>query len=437
MASQSDIARQIRQLEENICQAQATVADLKKANDNGADEDDDNSRSARDAAPRPRPRPRVRRRASFGSDDDVYFSRYERRLLDSCLEYARTGDECMLTNGSAPNVKTERPGTENAEIEKLERANAAARAAQAGQKRKRAAAVRLDVSGLAASLPEVDGVRGEEPERLVAILPVCLDAVYSEDEEASRPTKKTKKEAPPAPKFKPTPQRPLPTPLWTRPTSPPVSPASRANTFRLPDANLMSRFQVIKAGAKQTPTSQRKSTASEPSPGHQSASQKDKSANVPHPSPAHKGDKKKSRSAVSSFFPFKFIVRYNNAPKTSLDFHNSIDLQDDISDFWHRLSELILTWESRAGAFWEWELAKPSRKKCLRVCVSSALAKKRTKWRVGDDGFFAFQDCASRALPCFTWVRNNDEQEGEQDAEAKGEFWCLPVHEELGIYLRL
>lgn len=292
-------------------------------------------------------------------------------------------------------------------------------------KRTREEAVRLDVSGLAASLPNLDS-GGQESKRLLVTLPIRFAQV--DDEEYSRPTKKTKRQARPAPKFEPTPQKPLPTPRWTRPTSPSMLPASRANTFRLPDASLMSRFQASKAGAKQTPASQHKSTASESSPGHRGASQKDKSANVPHPSPAHNSDKKKSKSAVSSFFPFKFVVRYDNSPKTSFDFHDSKDLQDDISDFWHRLSELVLTWESRAGAFWEWELAKPSRKKGVRVCVSIALAKKRTKWRIGDDGFFACQDCASRALPCFTWVRNDDEQ-GE-DEEEKGEFRCLPVHEE-------
>lgn len=54
--------------------------------------------------------------------------------------------------------------------------------------------------------------------------------------------------------------------------------------------------------------------------------------------------------------------------------------------------------------------------------MSRALAKKRTKWRIGDDGFFACADCASLGLPCFTWVRDEDEE------EEGGEFWCLPVH---------
>lgn len=260
---------------------------------------------------------------------------------------------------------------------------------------------------------------------MLVTLPVCFDAAYVEDEEASRPTKMNKKQNRPAPKFKPTSQKPLPMPLWTRPAQPLAPPGT---AFRMPNANLMSRFLASKAGAKRTSTDQQKSAATKTASNHQSASHKDTSANVLPHSSTPKGHKKKSKFAVQSFFPFKFIVRYNNANQTSFDFHDFKDLQNDMSDFWHRLSELVLTRESRAGAFWRWELEKPSRKKGVRVCVSSALAKKRKRWRRDDAGFFACQDCASRALPCITWVRHGGEQDGNEEAE--GEFWCLPVHEE-------
>jgi hypothetical protein len=116
-----------------------------------------------------------------------------------------------------------------------------------------------------------------------------------------------------------------------------------------------------------------------------------------------------------------------------------------MSSFWKTLASLRDKWEERAGAEWAWEVQKKFRVRgkgsgefyyFKRVCVTSKLDNKPTRWRRGDAGFFACLDCAGAAMPCFTWVRGEDaggEEDGEGDgvfgAAPKGEFWCLPVHE--------
>ena len=132
------------------------------------------------------------------------------------------------------------------------------------------------------------------------------------------------------------------------------------------------------------------------------------------------------RSQYSEFTPFifKFIISYTNADKTEYSFHASTDLADAMSAFWHLLRRLQGTWEDAAGADWAWEFQKPARRG-RRLCVSSKLAKRRTVWREGDEGFFACGECVALGRPCFTWV-------GDENAEGAfaGEFWCLPVMEE-------
>lgn len=151
--------------------------------------------------------------------------------------------------------------------------------------------------------------------------------------------------------------------------------------------------------------------------------------------------------AETPTFTFKFIVSYSDPhPRLAsypsdidIDYHASADMADALPDFWPLLGTLLDEWETFAGADWSWELQKPdaSNKKGKRYCVQSKLAGVPTKWRVGDEGFFACHNCAMAGRPCFTWVEDQDAKwvwQGEDDGglgeEARGEFWCLPVHVE-------
>ena len=123
---------------------------------------------------------------------------------------------------------------------------------------------------------------------------------------------------------------------------------------------------------------------------------------------------------------------------------DSDTLKDKMSSFWKTLASLRNKWEEQAGAEWAWEVQKKVKtrgrarggsgaSRIKRFCVSSRLADKPTRWRRGDSGFFACLDCARAADPCFTWVGDEDggvEGGDEVFGAPKGEFLCLPVHED-------
>ena len=143
-------------------------------------------------------------------------------------------------------------------------------------------------------------------------------------------------------------------------------------------------------------------------------------------------------------FAFKFVgnyanrtgSRYTNLKVTTATMHNTPSV------FWNRLSPLSEKWEEQAGAYWAWEFQKRSSGGRVggedgmprRYCITSRLAKRRTRWRPEDNGFWACMNCTEAARPCFTWITDidggygNGEDAGEVFGAPKGEFWCLPVH---------
>lgn len=144
-------------------------------------------------------------------------------------------------------------------------------------------------------------------------------------------------------------------------------------------------------------------------------------------------------------FKFKFIEPYKTSPYSEgleLEVHNSIEMTETMSDFWKTLTSLRDQWEDQKGADWAWEVQKNTRPhggRKKRDCVTTRLADRGTRWRPGDSGLYACLECAGMVRPCFTWVRDEDdggssdsvEDGGEEEFCApKGEFWCLPVHED-------
>jgi hypothetical protein len=148
-------------------------------------------------------------------------------------------------------------------------------------------------------------------------------------------------------------------------------------------------------------------------------------------------------------FTFKFIISYDTPPSSPdgeppFEFHDSAFMTNTMSSFWKALATLREKWEDQAGVEWAWEVQKKVKTRRSasggesfeRVCVTSKLDNKRTRWRPMDTGFFACLECALAARPCFTWVKYEDtgDEEGEDQDQVfgapKGEFRCLPVHKD-------
>jgi hypothetical protein len=206
------------------------------------------------------------------------------------------------------------------------------------------------------------------------------------------------------PVFKPSSGRPLPVPQWT---TPPIEPA---RTFKLPTSSL-------KPNATQTTPTGKQQKASA-----KVAAVQNEDSNPYEPSYAE----------IESF-EFKLVVSYSN---DGTEYHRSTDLEGNMKSFWSCLKKQRKEWEDAAGAEWAWELQKAKgRVRGKRLCVSSKLAKKPTRWREGDSGNYACRSCAMNTLLCFTWVEDEDPERDSDEDEAvipksKGEFWCLPVHPE-------
>jgi hypothetical protein len=150
-------------------------------------------------------------------------------------------------------------------------------------------------------------------------------------------------------------------------------------------------------------------------------------------------------SAYAETFPFifKFVSNYVNhtgSSHTNLKAADFASVQNVPAPFLTLLATLNEEWEERAGAYWAWEFQKRRSGggdgMPRRYCVTSKLAKRWTRWRREDNGFWACVDCTEAARPCFTWATDKDggygngEDAGEVFGAPKGEFWCLPVHKE-------
>lgn len=253
------------------------------------------------------------------------------------------------------------------------------------------------------------------------------------ESKATPSRKKSRRSVPTA--FKAQPKTPLPSPQWTR-TSEQKSQEASPSKFKFPaggkklesDAWLADDYeQTPSGGQKETsPAAIKADNDSKSSNGKTNPKRKTKPA-----SPQQTPTQKQTYAEIRPF-KFKFITSYDNAAKTSFDVYDSSELTDWLADFWSRLKPQLDEWENLAGADWPWELQK-SRSSRKRFCVASKLARKPTRWREGDDGFFACQDCAGVGRACFTWVvggEDGDEMEDDDDGfgAPKGEFWCLPVH---------
>lgn len=221
-----------------------------------------------------------------------------------------------------------------------------------------------------------------------------------------------KKKSRPPPVFKPLSKKPLPKPEWQTP------PAKPSTTFRI-TKNLE---PSPRSSEKQLPPT---------------ATSKPATAPVPPP-----------KYAETPPFTFKLIVSYPSAqqqaadPNATLEYHLSTDLTSNMKTFWRVLERQLTAWETAAGAEWAWELQKPQNSQqrngegsVRRFCVSAKVAKQPTRWRAGDEGFYACRKCAMEGSLCFTWVREEgddavDVDVADQDGilSSKGEFWCLPVH---------
>jgi hypothetical protein len=127
-----------------------------------------------------------------------------------------------------------------------------------------------------------------------------------------------------------------------------------------------------------------------------------------------------------------------------MSFYDSMVMEKGIPPFWALLSTLSAKWEEQAGDRWAWEFQKRSSagrkssedKMPRRFCITSKLANLPTDWRPLDEGFRTCMDCVVAGRPCFTWVmdKNGGDGEGDDSGEVlgvpKGEFWCLPVHQD-------
>jgi hypothetical protein len=146
-------------------------------------------------------------------------------------------------------------------------------------------------------------------------------------------------------------------------------------------------------------------------------------------------------------FTFKFVVSYAddiNNPTTNMSFYNSMSMGKAMPPFWALLSTLSAKWEEQASDRWAWEFQKRSSagrkssedKMPRRFCITSKLANLPTNWRPLDEGFRTCMDCVVAGRPCFTWVmdKNGGDGEGDDSGEVlgvpKGEFWCLPIHQD-------
>jgi hypothetical protein len=155
-------------------------------------------------------------------------------------------------------------------------------------------------------------------------------------------------------------------------------------------------------------------------------------------------------------FTFKFVVSYaantddtddtddTDNRTTNMSFYDSMVMEKGIPPFWALLSTLSAKWEEQAGDRWAWEFQKRSNadrkrsddKMPRRFCITSKLANLPTNWRPLDEGFQTCMDCVVAGRPCFTWAmdKNGGDGEGDDSGEVfgvpKGEFWCLPIHQD-------
>lgn len=216
----------------------------------------------------------------------------------------------------------------------------------------------------------------------------------------------------PPPVFKPLSKKPLPVPEWQ---TPPAKPSTR--------------FRITK-NLEPSPCSDKEQVPPNATP---------KPSTRPTTPPKY---------AETPAFTFKLIVSYPSAqqqaadPNATMEYHLSTDLASNMKTFWRVLDRQLTAWETAAGAEWGWELQKPQNSQQRssdghekRFCVSAKVSRQPTRWRAGDEGFYACRKCAMEGTLCFTWVREEgddavDVDVADQDGilSSKGEFWCLPVH---------
>jgi hypothetical protein len=217
-----------------------------------------------------------------------------------------------------------------------------------------------------------------------------------------------------APIFVPGSKKPLPKSQWATP------PAKRAAGFTLPTSS--KEIEGILAQKAKTPAASRRS-----------ARQSDRKASSKLSSRDQSEDKDSTSASEPSYvevepFDFKAVISYVEGSAKDIDtYFHSTDLADRMQGLWSQVKQLSKQWEDAAGTDWAWELQRQSGG---RLCVSSKLAKQSTKWRAGDNGYYACNTCTSRARLCFTWAADEEGkfQEGFAIPIPKGDFLCLPVH---------
>jgi len=211
------------------------------------------------------------------------------------------------------------------------------------------------------------------------------------------------KDARPRPVFKPATGKPLPGPQWTTPPSEP------SKTFKLPTSS-------FRPSATHTPIAKKQQKGSAKA------------------EPSKNNDSTPFEPSYAEIEPFQFRLVVSHSDGGDMEYYHSTDLEKNMVVFWSRLRKLREGWGDTAGAEWAFELQKkPKSGRKKRYCVSRKLAKLPTRWRKGDMGNYACTHCEKNSSLCFTWVEDEDAKHDdgdEEDSGPKGEFWCLPIHED-------
>jgi hypothetical protein len=322
--------------------------------------------------------------------------------------------------------------------------------AAAGANRREPSGILLPVPRPIMRLPQVRAIKPKRDHRL----PTLDDSASQENE--ARPAKRsrpapsmeqrevpakkqtaTKKHTHPPHVYAPLQDSPFNT---SRHASPPPAPRKKqqSSSFRYPGSSGISGSDRTNNPTRPSePTRPKQKKKQSKPPAHTAAKAASKTAAATKPTSAY---------TEITPFTFKFIVSYatnltfDETPEILL--HDSASLTDSMSSFWTLLASLRNKWEAKAGAEWAWDVQKKIKTRgkgrrggtSKRLCVTSKLAGRPTKWRLGDVGFWACLECAEAARPCFTWAKDengdsgDEGEDGEEFCSPKEDFWCLPVH---------
>ena len=119
---------------------------------------------------------------------------------------------------------------------------------------------------------------------------------------------------------------------------------------------------------------------------------------------------------------FKAVTKYE--ANGDIDYFTLKDLQK-CEELWERIGIVKSNWESKAGEDWCWEFIKPGYSPKFPHCVTTKLAKGRTKWVPGCEAKYACKDCVNHGRPCFAFTPKTDLT---ADGWRYSEMRLLPLH---------